>query len=82
MIRAVCVRECTWQGRYWCKGDLYEGPDTPPAHFRIETIETAESQPAVPPKTEAGKQQAASPKAAKGPGASLPTPASTPKTDD
>ena len=39
MIRAECIRECTWQRRHWKVGDRYEGAATPPRHFRVEDDE-------------------------------------------
>lgn len=35
MIRARCVRECTWMGRLWVVGRVYEGTQTPPKHFVV-----------------------------------------------
>lgn len=33
MIRARCIRACTWLGKYWAVGAVYEGTQTPPRHF-------------------------------------------------
>ena len=33
MIRARCARACTFGGRYWKPGEIYEGAATPPPHF-------------------------------------------------
>ena len=35
MIKAKCVRACTWQGRFWRIGMIYEGDETPPSYFEI-----------------------------------------------
>lgn len=40
MIKAKCVRACTWQGRFWRVGMIYEGDETPPIYFEIIEDET------------------------------------------
>lgn len=35
MIEARCVRDCTWNGRYWKIGETYRGGAKPPLHFAI-----------------------------------------------
>ena len=56
MTKAVCLRDCLWLGRYWCRGEVYEGPDTPPSHFSIEVpAETA-------PQEKASEQREQNPK--------------------
>lgn len=34
MIKAQCIRDCTWRGRYWKAGEMYAGTETPPLHFK------------------------------------------------
>jgi hypothetical protein len=36
MIKARCIRACTFNGRYWSVGDVYSGSATPPLHFEID----------------------------------------------
>ncbi len=46
MIKAVCVKDCTWKGRYWKAGMEYEGHKSPPHHFKILVdLPTAEPEP-------------------------------------
>lgn len=35
MIEARCIRDCTWNGRYWKTGETYRGGAKPPLHFAI-----------------------------------------------
>jgi hypothetical protein len=43
MIKARCVRPCTWNRRYWNAGEIYAGEETPPKHFEIvEELESNE----------------------------------------
>ena len=48
MTRAECVRECIWQNRHWKAGEIYEGAETPPRHFRTEKPAAALPQPPEP----------------------------------
>ena len=36
MARYMCLTECTWAGRYWKYGDIYDGPKTPPQYYFTE----------------------------------------------
>jgi hypothetical protein len=33
MARARCVRACTFEGRFWRVGEVYEGAVKPPLYF-------------------------------------------------
>ena len=44
MIEARCIRDCTWNGRYWKIGETYRGGTKPPLHFAI----VREDEPVVP----------------------------------
>ena len=35
MIEARCLRDCTWNGKYWKAGEVYRGGEKPPLHFAI-----------------------------------------------
>lgn len=33
MTKYKCVNTCLWLGKYWKKGEIYDGNKTPPYHF-------------------------------------------------
>lgn len=37
-MRYHAQRDCHWLGRYWKKGDVYDGPEEPPHHFLPENM--------------------------------------------
>lgn len=56
MIKARCVRACTWNGRYWNSGEMYEGAEKPPRHFEVLTpLLTEEPEPVKPEEQEEEK---------------------------
>lgn len=38
MARYHAQRDCHWNGRYWRRGEAYDGPEKPPHHFIPEDV--------------------------------------------